>query len=354
MESSLPSPPQANSEEKDNAQQNPSLEEPSKVAEPKEAAETIETSTEIVAQKEPIDDDLPRDEVIDEGFVVIETDEVEKDFRFEANRISFFQQIDDYLVKQVEKCDYFKGFFEKQNNSTMANKFAAYSVSTSKNLEILRASMKNGSRLPKYRFDLVSFNCVPTNVDVKEKEMQIVVKTSQLDKDKPGSEYYVIAEFFFPRPEADTFGELINRWLHYVKIEPKNIIPCSAEKSKQLDIIYSTSSVPFTDPDSKSKEFDRPISFYVDKGRSRTLKRKFKLVKLTFYEKKGFLRLDRKVGSVQVRIDSINDDATVFTRHPILNNRKPIDAEADIKVRVREPLVDKTIRNFEEKMLVLS
>lgn len=353
MESSIPSPSQAESEEQDNAQNSSSLEEPSKDSESKGVARSDETPTELVTQKESIEDDSPKTDVIDEGFVVIETDEVEKDFRFEANRISFFRQIEDYLVKQIEKCDYFKDLFEKQNNSTMASKFAAYSVSTGKNLEILRASIKNGSRLPKYRFDLLSFNCIPTNVDVKEKELQIVVKTSQLDKDKPIAEYYIIAEFSFPRP-ADTFGELINRWLHHVKIEPKNIIPCSGEKSKQLDIVYSTSSVPFTDPDSKSKEFDRPISFHIDKGRSRTLKRKFKLVKLTFYERRGFLRLDRKVGSVQIRIDSINDHATVVTRLPILNNRKPINAEADIKVRVREPLVDKTIRICEEKMLVLS
>lgn len=312
------------------------------------------SSSNDVIDKAPSEKDVHEDVVDDDGFVVIELDKLEKDFRFEANRVSFFQQIESHLVKQVEKCDYFKNLFEKQNNATMANKFAAYSVSSTKNLEILRASLKDGLQLPKYKFNLLSFNSVPTNVDVKDKELQIVVKTSQLDKNNPTAEYYVIAEFFFPRPGASSFSESVQRWLHYAKIEPKNIIPCIGEESKQLDIIYSTLTVPFTDPDSKSKEFDRPISFFIDKGRSRTLKRKFKPIKLTFYEKTGAFKLDKKIGSVQVRIDSVNDDATVVSRLPILNNRKPINAMADIKVRVREPLVDKTIRNCEEKMLVLS
>lgn len=256
-------------------------------------------------------------------------------------------------MKQVKICEHYKTLFEEQNNVPMASRFITYSLGTTKNLDLLRHCLINNEDLPNFKFEQVNFNCVPTNIDVKEKELQLVVRASKL----PISEnamVYVVAEFQFPRPSEVTISESIFRWFHQVKIEPKNLYCCSSEASRQLDIIYSTDLVPFYEPDSVYMEFDRPLSFYVDRGKSRTLKRKFKPVKLTFYEKTSFLTCDKKLGTVQLKIDDINDEISIKTKSPIMDGRRQTDASADIRINVREPLLNKSVRAHKENLLLLS
>lgn len=266
---------------------------------------------------------------------------------------SALAQMDSYLAVQAEKFSYYKSYFDNQGNITMASKFESLATVTLQDQETLRQIINENGELPRFNFDYVRMSCVPANVDVKEKELQIVIKTSNLPVEE-NSLTYIIAEFEFPVVREETVSESIGRWAHSVKIEPKNLICCSRESNRQLDIIYSTDVKPFFDPESKLTEYDRPLTFFVDKGKSRTLKRKFKPVKLTFYEKTSFVRCDKKLGTVQIKIDGINEDASIVSRLPIMNGRKQTEASAEVRVKVREPLVEKTIRTHSEKMLVLT
>lgn len=287
---------------------------------------------------------------VGDDFVKVEHD---PESCFEENRINFFTQVEAKLMAQIDKCDYYRRYFEEQSNETLANKFAACMVNTSKDLELLRNCWHKNEKLPTHKFEILSFNCVPTNVEVKDKELQLIVKTLGL----PVAEHamiYVIGEFDFPVPKDDTVTNSFLRNLHYARVEPKNILCCSRGPKCQLDKVYSTLIKPFTHPDSKYLEYNRPLSFFVEKGRSRTLKRKFKPIKLTFYEKKGPLRFDKKLGTVLINIDSINDEISSIIRMPVMDGRKQTEASAEVKVKVREALVNKTIRAHEEKLVMLS
>lgn len=266
---------------------------------------------------------------------------------------SAFAQMESVLALQLEKCYFYKTYFERQGNISMVTRFSTLASLTSQDLSMLRSRWDEGGDLPKFKFDYVKMNCMPTNIDIKEKELQIAVKTSNLPVAE-NSMTYIIAEFEFPVAKEETLAESIARWLHLVKIEPKNLFYCTSAYSRQLDIIYSTNIKPFFDPDSKLTEYDRALQFYVDKGKSRTLKRKFKPVKLTFYERTSFFRCDKQLGTAQIKVDAINEDVFIVSRSPIMNGRKQTEAFADIKVRVREPLVDKTVRAHKEKILVLT
>lgn len=263
-------------------------------------------------------------------------------------------QMEAFLLVQQLKCDYYKKTFEKQSNTTLANQFETYSTLTHKDLDMLRTCWREGGRVPKFKFETIRITSVPTNVEVKEKELHVVVRTSNLPVARD-SVTYVIGEFEFPLAgKEETVGEKAGRWLKNIKIEPKKLFCCPVDNSRQLDIVYSTTTKPFHDPDSYLVEYDRPMQFYVDKGRSRSFRRKFKPIKLNFFKKTSVINWDRKLGSVQVKIDSINDEATLNMRASIMNGRKMTEAVADIKVRVREPLVDKTPKTHEEKILVLT
>lgn len=290
------------------------------------------------------------DKLDDDGFVIIDP---ENSFRLEKHKASFFAQMEKYLNDQVALCNYYKQLYEDQKNDTMANLFATHLLNTNRDLDLLRIAARNNENLPKYKIETVTFNGVPVNVDVKERELQLVVRTSKLSVSAENAQIYVIGEFSFGLSD-EPVSTTISRWFHHVKVEPRNLVCCSVDASRQLDIIYSTDGKPFMNPSSEWLEFDRPLLFTVNKGKSRTHKRKFKPLKLTFFERTNLLKSDKKLGTIQLKVDAINDEARIKTKQVIMNGRKDTGAYADIQIKVWKPLVENTIRAHEEKLLILS
>lgn len=320
------------------------------VEEPKDKKETPATTNNVEDHKLDEASSGDSDKHIGDDFVMIDAD---PDFKFEKHRASFFAQLEKALILQKDKCDHYKRYFEQQNDSTMAERLAAYSQSTCEDLETLKTLWKNNEILPKYRHETVNLNCLPINTDVKEKELQLTVKASNLPITN-NAQFYIIAEFSFPGSKDETLIDSFGRWIDSLKIEPKNLCICSEREPRQLDLIYANPEfVPFVDPEGGQIEFNKPISFFIERGKSRTLKRKFKPIKLTFYEKTNLFRCDKKFGMVQVKIDDINDEISIMTKQPIMNGRKQTEAVAEIGVKVREPLVNKSIRAHEEKLIYL-
>lgn len=269
----------------------------------------------------------------------------------EKLRNGFFTQMESVLKLQAGQCAFYKSYFEQQSNEAMRQKFEAYEKCTIKYIDLLNQSYLKKEMLPAHKWEVVNFNCLPVNADVKDKEIQLIVKSSNLGVSNT-ADVYIVAEFEFPLPKDEPIGTSFSRWLHHVRIEPK-LICCTNNDSRQLDIVKAIDVLPFDKPESKYTGYTRALSFFVDKGKSRTLKRKFKPVKLTFYEKKH-MRKDRKIGSVQIKIDQVNDVSTSVVRAYLMEGRRELEAVADVRIRVREPLVDKSIRAHEEKMLHLT
>lgn len=286
---------------------------------------------------------------VDQDFVIIKANQF---IDSQPRRALFFAQMESYLLNQIDRLDYYRDVFDKQNNITMANKLATYAASSEKQLELLRFCWSHNDPLPNHAFEKLFFSCLPVNLEIKERELQIVVKVSNLTVPTDSSTY-IIAEFQYPHPRDESIRNYLARLFHYVTIDPKNVLCCSSEESRQLDIVRSTDHVLFTQPDSKITSYDRPLTFFVDKGKSRTLKRKFKPIKLIFYEKTGIFECDKRLGTVLVRIDAINDESSIVAKLPIMNNRKKTEAVAEVRIKVREPLVNKSIRAHEEKLLIL-
>lgn len=271
-----------------------------------------------------------------------------------------FEQMEKYLLEQIDRCLYYKGVFTLQENTTLASKFETLYNLTKNDVEIVRSAWRDHMSLPRYAFEIINMTCVPTNTNIQDKELQVSIKVTGL----PVTDHlavYCIGEFVFPIENKDeTIGESLGRWSRYVKIEPNRLLGCCCSSDKQqaqrqLDIVYSAVDKPFYEPvESRQIYFDRPMSFFLEKGRSRTLKRKFMPIKLTFYERTNIFRRDKVIGFVQMRIDDINDDATVMQQLTVTSGRKQIEALVDARCRVRHPLVDKSMRNHQEKILVLT
>jgi len=286
---------------------------------------------------------------LDKEFVIVEPDE---NFRFEQQGATIFAQMEAYLLQQLEKCQFYKKFFEQQCDSTKVDQFGHYETKTIDALALLRRTWQNSQLLPRHEFMEIELNCMPINVDTKDKELKLEIRTVDLPSGEDG-QVYAIAEFEFPHPVNEPLMSTFTRWLHYVRIDLNNLFRLSHGLNRQLDIVYASNTVTFYKPDSRSVNYNRPVSFFVDKGKSRTLKRKFKPIKLTFFEKTNFCTCDKKLGSVLVRIDEINDECTIVSKLPVMDGRKQTKALAKIKVKVREPLVNKSTRPIKEKLLLL-
>lgn len=318
----------------------PTIETPSEVQPPKD-----ETATE---SEEPEEGTMTSEE---DGFVKLDADD---SYVEESDRADFLNQLEKILTYQSEMCKHYAEAFDKHGNITMAQKFHLYHHTTDNDLELLQKVFRApGAEIPRYKFDPIYFNCLPTNVDVRPQELQIQIKSCAF----PGTDntsIYVIGEFEFPIQKEESLGESFARWWKNVKIEPKKVLFCRNPAARQLDMIYGTNVKPFNNPDDNLIIFDRPLSFFVDKGKSRTLKRKFKPIKLTVYEKNSLAKADKKLGHVQFKIDDINEESTIITRRNLVCGRKETTYFVDIKIKVREPLVNKAIKAHEEKMLLLT
>lgn len=267
---------------------------------------------------------------------------------------SQFEQLETALQIQLEKCEVYEKMCLENRDEVTATRLKEHHHSTLQDLDTLRAARYQGKELPKFNFTSEQVHCKPINVHLKEKELELSIRTLDL----PVADRHrlcVVGEFEYPvTGRHETPLEITQRWGRRIHLEPKSLC-CSTfwANPRQLDMAFSVSDNIFREPDSNWTDYDRPMLFYVDKGRSRTFKRKFKPVKLTFYEKRT-VRCDKQLGTVQVKIEGINDNASLVVKAPILFGRRSTDAVAEIRIRVREPLVDKSARSHDVKLLHLT
>lgn len=271
------------------------------------------------------------------------------------NQQLFYQQMEQRLKQQIIKCQHYEKYFEEViQNPTLAQKFRTYALHTNEDLTYLKLKRENKDPVPRFKFEIMNFSCLPVNTEIEDKQVQIIVKSSKLPDDVDESTHYIIAEFDYPYAREETPLEAIRRWFRNTRISPSNFISCLAPDSKQYDMIHPIGRPAyFAHQESDAIKYSHPLTFYVEKGRSKSHRRKFKMVKLNFYQKTGLFEKDRRFGTAQFKIDRINDQIMVLERSYLQLGTKKLDTFVDLKVGVREPLTDKSIRSHEEKILVL-
>ena len=67
----------------------------------------------------------------------------------------------------------------------------------------------------------------------------------------------------------------------------------------------------------------------------------------------GFLRSDVCVGSAQIKLTALESKCELHDTFPLMEGRKPVGGQLEIKMRVRNPIGTKQIEKVEEKWLVI-
>ena len=75
--------------------------------------------------------------------------------------------------------------------------------------------------------------------------------------------------------------------------------------------------------------------------------------KVEVWNKVGFMRSDVCVGSVQVKLTPLESKCELHDTYPLMEGRKAVGGQLEIKMRVRNPIATKQIEKVEEKWLVI-
>lgn len=304
-------------------------------------------------QANPRNIDSSGDDVDEDGFVSVAGPSSREFANLNTNRI--LPQLVTRLENQLLKLEHYKKVFTQQGDDSWVEKFENLIGRTTQDLELLRKCHEDNQVPPKHSYEYVEFDAMPVNPDVKDKELKIAVRAKNLQSSELESidkQIYVIAEFGFPMPSGGGFLECLARALRQFFIRPSTICPGS-NRACQVDKAYSINTVTLEEPTSSYIQFEPNLTLYIDKGKSKTHKRKFKPIKLTFWQKRCLY--DKMIGTLQFKVDDVNDISTLVIRSQMKKKlRTQPDTPVDIQVKVREPLVEKNARPIKEKILFLN
>ena len=76
--------------------------------------------------------------------------------------------------------------------------------------------------------------------------------------------------------------------------------------------------------------------------------------KVEVWSKVGFLRSDVCVGSVQIKLSPLETKCELHDTFVLMEGRKAVGGQLEIKMRVRNPIGTKQIEKVEEKWLVIA
>ena len=89
-----------------------------------------------------------------------------------------------------------------------------------------------------------------------------------------------------------------------------------------------------------------------DKSCQRVFKRSN--AKVEVWNKVGFLRSDVCVGSIGVKLQPLESQCVLHETFPLMDGRRAVGGQLEIKIRLRNPVVTKQIEKVEEKWLIIS
>lgn len=240
----------------------------------------------------------------------------------EGSREDVFKELERDLIRQIKICEENRLAFTKLGDVTRVNQFEKWSSDSKKDLILLRQMAKGGSSLPKVKFETRVFPSVDVCPEINEDHLELrimrVLNVKMPSGWKPSDgNIFVRYEFTFPH---------------------------DSHQNGKTKIIYGTNSPDFNEKfllniNRKSKQLQRVI--------------RRNCIKFEVYQKGGFLRSDRLLGSADCKLIALEAKARLHESVDLLEGRKPTGGKLEYEVRVREPLGETKLNFAEEKWLVL-
>jgi len=237
-----------------------------------------------------------------------------------ASRTEMYVKLEKDLLEQIKMCQANRIYFKSTGDVPSTNKFHQMEEHTKKDLDSLRNSFKRGDSVPKFHYEVRSFSKVVLCPELTDNELEfMVVQGINLNVAKDAHTY---CRLEFPYPKETPF--------------------------KDKSVVVKETNANITEYNHSVKV---PLNIK-DKTCQRVFKRQS--AKVEVWNKVGFLRSDTCLGSVQVKLQPLESQCVLHDTFALMDGRKAVGGQLEIKIRIRNPMVTKQIEKVEEKWLVIS
>ncbi|VDM47899.1 unnamed protein product [Toxocara canis] len=200
--------------------------------------------------------------------------------------------------------------------------FEQWSSNSKRDLLLLRQIAKNGSSVPKFRYETRQFPSLDVCADVNEDhlELQIVrVVNAKLPSGWQPSDGNIFVKYDFAFPHE-------------------------SHQSGKTKLVAGTNS----------PEFNEKILLSI-KRQSKQLMRVIRrnCLKFEVYQKGGFLRSDRLLGTADCKLPILEQKAHLHESVDLMEGRRAAGGKIEFMIRIREPLGEKKLNLQSEKWLIL-
>lgn len=223
------------------------------------------------------------------------------------------------LVSQIEMCNRTLKHFVELGDVPNAKKFKTMLQHSKKDLDMVQYAQKSGNEVPKFHYESRTFSIVQCCTDLGDDELEVHIIRG--------------INYSCPNPkEVDT----------YVKYD----FPFPADNHQRDKTV--------TIRDTNSPEYNAVFKVAVNR-KARVFGRIVKRHDIRFevWSKGGFLRSDTLLGTVAVKLVALETKCVVHNSFDVMDNRKPIGGKLEVKLRVRDPFLNKEVETITEKWLVI-
>ncbi|XP_074661953.1 coiled-coil and C2 domain-containing protein 1-like [Tubulanus polymorphus] len=255
------------------------------------------------------------DEESIEGFEFVEVSDVSEEFIPDSNRDETYKRLEQELIIQMKQCGNNYEHYTQIGDVINARKFEKMAQNSRKDLDVLKNAYRHGDPVPRFHYENRKFTMVQCCTDLSENDLQIhIIRGLQLSNE---FDSYVKFEFPYPSNEPQKFESATYR----------------SSNSPEYDENFKI------EINRKSKAFLRVV--------------KLKSLKLEVFYKRGFFKSDKFLGSISVKLQPLEDKCEIHECLDLLDGRRPCGGKLEVKIRVRDPFINKQIENIEHKWLIL-
>lgn len=259
---------------------------------------------------------------LDEGeetsFVMVQKEDVE----LSGDRTEVYQKLEQDLINQIRISATNAQHFTKLGDVVSAARFEKMENGCRKDLDALKNAFKHNDPVPKFHYENKTFSLVQCNTDLGENDLEVEVirglqynlpdKYSEKDVDT-----YIKFEFPFPTDDPQTAqSETVKG-------------SCNPEYKESFKVEINR----------KSRAFARVIER--------------KTAKFEIFHKRGFLKSDKLIGTVNVKLQPLDNKCTVHDSYDVTDGRKTVGGKLEVKIRIRDPFKSKQVEETKEKWLVI-
>ncbi|CAI2298875.1 unnamed protein product [Caenorhabditis sp. 36 PRJEB53466] len=230
------------------------------------------------------------------------------------------------LIEQVRTAESNQMRFTRLGDVGKVRLFEQWGKTAKQDLLLVREVAKQGLNLPKFHYETRQIPSADLFPDLAEDVIEMTILSC---RDVPLPSGYE---------------------MHHANVFVKYSFPPVVSDQPQTGKTKTVSAT-------TSPEYSELVMLQIGSGKSRNSKliRTFKRVGIKFevYQKGGFMRSDKLLGSCEWKLDKLEQSAEMEESLPLKDGRKAVGGLLSAKIRIREPIGDAKAQSITQKWLVL-